>query len=375
VSHNAVTPRLRPDPLDVFRFADTAVELRYRLVSNYVNAEAEAGEPSVPPVVRQVFNRLLHVTDLINEGRPEDHKLEGHVIASRALVERFEREWLSGDHRTRLANQENARETVNELTEYDWASIRRNPSADGDVLPVACLELLHSSPFCADAWAEYEVAVERFVDTFDPPCRTLYRLVRVLATVRYPDPATYNATLGTLPVYDDEHLIKHVFPQVRQLLDEIQAQTCFNLNVGEWFDADNPHRSTTVLFGTIRKVLRGWRGEVPVAPGLDRPRWQPANPGAKNQGVLSFRNKSATVSNQSKVISPVFQAFEDGAWQLPVPFPPGKVRGSVLQSLNDWAMKHKLPMTFSAEKQGNHHVCWWHPTDEAGEPAVAPTTG
>ncbi len=189
MSHNAALPRLRPDPLDVFRFAGTAVELRYRLVLNYVNAEAEAGEPPVPQVVRQVFNQLLDVTNLINDGRPENHKLEGHVIAARELVDRFEREWLSDDHRTRLANKE-TREVVGELTEYDWASIRRNPSADVDVPSLTCLdaELLHGSPFCADVLVAYEAAVERFVGTFDPPCRTLYQLVRVLAEVHYPDP-------------------------------------------------------------------------------------------------------------------------------------------------------------------------------------------
>jgi len=99
--HSAAT-RLCPAPFDVFRFADAAVELRHRLLDNYLRAETTAGELPVPPVVRQTFNRLIEVTLAVNDGRAEDRKIESHVMAARELVERFDREWLSRDHRTRL---------------------------------------------------------------------------------------------------------------------------------------------------------------------------------------------------------------------------------------------------------------------------------
>ncbi|MFO0822845.1 MAG: hypothetical protein U0792_06955 [Gemmataceae bacterium] len=265
-----------------------------------------------------------------------------------------------------MAKWNDAREAFNELTEYDWASIRRNPDFDTCLpsLSEVEAETLHGSPFSDDAWVEYEAAVERFVETFDQPCRTLYRLVCVLAAVCYPNPATYNTTLGTLPVLDDEHLITLVIPQVRQLIVEFQSQTCFNLNVGDWFEITEPYSSATQFFETIGKILRGWRGEVTVAPVLDRPRWQPAEPGANNLGVLSFRGTSAPVARQGKVIATVLQAFEDGSWEQPVPFPDGKVPRGVLQSLKNWAMNNELSMTFASEKQGNHFVCRWHPSEE-----------
>ena len=384
MSDNPVTPRLRPEPSDVRLFADTVVQLRYRIVLNYLNAESADTEAEdwvwtapLPKVVRDLFKKLLDVTVSINRGRAEDRKLEGHIVAVRKLVERFEREWFSDDHKSRLKGWKRARKALNELTGDDWADIRRDAPADSDVFSAARIdaESLRDSPFTTYVWAEYEAAVQRYVDTFDLPCRTLYRLVRALAAVCYPDPATYDGTLGTFLVYDDEHLIKHVFPQVQDMLAEIQAQTCFNLNVGKWFDAANAYGSTTVFSGKVGEILDGWDGEVPVVPGLDRPRWEPASPGAKYAGLLSFRGTSTRVGNQAKVIALVLKAFEDGAWQLPVPFPPGKLRGAVLQSLNDCVRKGELPMTFSSEKQGNQYVCRWHATEETGGLAGAPTAG
>jgi len=364
MSHKVATIRLRPHPDEVFLFADTSAELRYRLVLNYVNADAEAGEPQVPPVVRKVFNLLLHITNSINDSRPEDQKLEGHVMAARELVDRFERDWTSDDHRIRAANRQNDLAKVNELTEYDWASIRRNPPSDANVLSTTYIDaqFLDSSPFRADTWTDYEAAVEQFVITFDPACITLYRLGRALAEVRYPDPAILDATHGT-PVHYDEHLIKFVNPQVRELLYQFQKETGFKLNVGDWFDAADPHSAITGLYESVRKILGGWCGEVTLPPELDRPRWQPAEAGSKNQGVLSFRGQLATVSNQASVIVTVIQAFEDESWTTSVLFPLAKLRRVVLQSLNTWAKKQNFPMKFSPQKQGKHHYCQWHPTN------------
>lgn len=370
MSNNTTIARLRPDPFEVFRFAETSVELRYRLLMNYLGAKTDAGELSVPQIVRQTFNLLIEVTNAINDGRPEDRKIESHVIAAREMVGRFEREWLSRDHRSRMEHRMNARNAISELTDDDWAAIRREGYPDEDSLSLSWhdAELLRASPFRDEDWNEYEATLDRFVDTFDPPCRTLYRLIRALAAVNFPDPASYDPNCGTSSVLDDEYLIKHVYFEVRQLIVEFQNQTCFNLNVGGWFDARQPHHSAIRLFEKVRVILRGWRGEVSLPPELDRPRWERAQQGSKHKGVLTFRGKSGTVATQSTVIAPVLQAFEEVAWLQPVSFPSGKARSSVLQSLNTWASNNHLPIAFSSQVVSNDHVCRWHPKNQSSEP-------
>lgn len=369
VSNNTTAARLRPDPFDVYRFAGTSVELRYWLLKNYLGAKTDAGELSVPQCVRQTFNLLIEVTNSINDGRPEDRKIESHVIAAREMVERFEREWLSRDHRSRMEHRMDAHNAISELSGDDWAAIRREGYPDEDSLSLSWheAELLHGSPFRDDAWNEYETAVDRFVDTFVPPCRTLYRLIRALAAVYFPDPARYDPNCGTNPVLDDEYLIKQVKTEVRRLIVEFQKQTCFNLNLGDWFDARQPRPSALRLFDTVGVILRGWHGEVSLPPELDHPRWDRSQPGSKNQGVLWFRGQSAPVAKQSKVIVPILQAFEDVSWSKPVPFPSDKAQSSVLQSLNKWASNNHLQMAFSFETVGNQHFCRWQPIDRLAE--------
>lgn len=363
---NEKTPagvRLKPTPVDVFRFADAATELRYRLVINYLWADTNAGEVPPPKVVRETFQKLLDFTLTINDGRPEDQKLEGHLIAGRGLVDGFERTWLDCGHRLLLADRRNARQPYEELNEYDLADIRRNGTAESDTEGLSSVdaEALLRSPFGSDAWKPYEEAVGKFVDTFDAPCRTLYRLVRTLAGVCYPNPATYDETLGTLPVYDDEHLIKHHRPEVRQLLAEFQFQTCFHIGIIDWFDAADPYPSCTKLHSDLEQTLLAWDGVVAAPLELDRPRWEPARPGEKHLGTLTYRGRSGSIDTRAKTITPIVEAFEAVSWQHPVPHPAGVVAGATKQSLNRTMARIKMDIKFFYEGKGNSRVWRWRP--------------
>ncbi len=355
--------RLKPTPVDVFRFADAVTELRYRLVINYLRADPDDGEVSPPKVVRETFQKLLAVTFTINDGRPEDQKLEGHVIAGRAMKIAFERKWLEPEHRLWLEDLRNARQPYAELNEYDLADIRRNGTAESDPegLSAVDAEALLRSPFNPNAWTTFEEAVAKFVATFDAPCQTLYRLVRTLAEDCYPNPATYDTTLGTLSVYDDEHLIKHIRPQVNQLLAEFQSQTCFQFNFGEWFDAANPYGSITKLHLHLEQTLLAWDGSVAAPPELDRPRWTPAGPGDKHLGTLSYQGKSGDIDIRATTITPIVEAFEAVNWQHPVPHPAGVVVSAVKQSLNQTMARLELDVEFFCEGKGNARVWRWRP--------------
>ncbi len=366
--------RLKPTPVDAFRFADAATDLRYRLVINYLGADPDAGEVPPPKVVRETFQKLLAVTLTINDRRPEDQKLEGHVIAGRGLVDGFERKWLDRGHRLWLEDRQSARQPYGELNEYDLADIRRNGPAgsDPECLSSVDAEALLRSPFGSDAWQPFEEAVGHFVDTFDAPCRILYRLVSKIAEVCYPNPATYDATLGTLPVYDDEHLIKHLRPEVNQLLAEFQSLTCFHLNFGEWFDAANPYGSFTRLYSTTEETLRAWNGEVAAPPELDRPRWEPAPAGSGHKGTLAYRGKMATVAGQSRLVEPMLVQFEAVGWEKSVPVPAGTQRPSrVLDALKKWAAAHGLPLSFEMVREEKRARCRWFPIRQVSEQSGA----
>jgi len=293
--------------------------------------------------------------------------------AAVAMYSLFDRHWLDAEHSARLdarTHLESSEEWGGDSARLDWRVVMghlwhppkppreelRNvlanllaphtatPSTYSHITEPRFLspETTHTahpevtvSPFTPESWVAYGGATSSLLGKLPDGPRSLFRLVTLLAEVRYPYPSSYDPRTGTWPALDPDALAHLVAYDIAQATSDVQSRLgCLKELPSQW-PTGGLRATICDRLGTVGQLLaeadarRPITGREPIQAGTP----DPSGPCYDEKSrILHYRGQTARrFAPQAKVTEKLAE-FQRNLWREPVKV--GNQATAVVRGLN-----------------------------------------